>query len=97
MHSCAICLEDYEEGELLRILGCSELHHFHAECVDQWLKKNKTCPLCKRSIDEGEEGEEAEEEEDAIDSDCDATEERRLLAEDPDSAGSPAAEVEQVV
>lgn len=73
-YSCPICLEGYEEGEKLRILGCSELHHFHASCVDQWLKKNKTCPLCKRPIDADEAAE------DVSDSESNAGEETVLLA-----------------
>eukprot|EP01097_Dermamoeba_algensis_P007226 TRINITY_DN4532_c0_g1_i2.p1 TRINITY_DN4532_c0_g1~~TRINITY_DN4532_c0_g1_i2.p1 ORF type:complete len:398 (-),score=70.27 TRINITY_DN4532_c0_g1_i2:229-1422(-) len=45
---CAICLGEYEEKEVLRFLPCK--HHFHAECVDTWLLKNASCPLCKYSI-----------------------------------------------
>jgi len=51
--SCAICLCNYEEGDDLRFLPCTPFkHHFHKECVDQWLPLNKTCPVCKKSIDE---------------------------------------------
>ena len=64
---------------MLRVLGCSDLHHFHAECVDQWLKKNKTCPLCKRPIDADKEAVGEEGEEDADDS---AGEETVLLGSD---------------
>ncbi|KAI8899698.1 hypothetical protein BC833DRAFT_349392 [Globomyces pollinis-pini] len=42
---CALCLEDYEEGDVLRELHCN--HRYHAECVDSWLIGNKrTCPVC---------------------------------------------------
>jgi len=47
--SCAICLSEYENGEVIRFLPCE--HHFHASCVDQWLLRNKTCPFCKQEID----------------------------------------------
>ncbi|KAK9687695.1 hypothetical protein K7432_014688 [Basidiobolus ranarum] len=45
---CCICLSQYEDGDKLRQLHCS--HHFHVDCVDEWLKLNRTCPLCKRDI-----------------------------------------------
>ncbi|ORY37423.1 hypothetical protein BCR33DRAFT_854714 [Rhizoclosmatium globosum] len=45
---CVICLTSYEEGDGIKPLGCG--HHFHVECVDEWLRLNKTCPLCKSEI-----------------------------------------------
>ncbi|CAA7405262.1 unnamed protein product [Spirodela intermedia] len=45
--TCAICLEDYNVGEQIRILPCR--HKFHAQCVDSWLTTWRTfCPVCKR-------------------------------------------------
>ncbi|XP_077231345.1 receptor homology region transmembrane domain ring H2 motif protein 1 [Tasmannia lanceolata] len=47
--TCSICLEDYKNGETLKVLPCQ--HEFHSVCVDAWLKKWGTfCPLCKRDI-----------------------------------------------
>ncbi|KAK6924499.1 PA domain [Dillenia turbinata] len=47
--TCAICLEDYRDGECLRVLPCQ--HEFHAGCVDSWLTKWSTfCPVCKHDI-----------------------------------------------
>ena len=40
----------------VRYLPCTDLHHFHVDCVDQWLEKRKCCPLCKKNIDAALEG-----------------------------------------
>jgi hypothetical protein len=37
--SCAICLEEYQSGNELRILPCN--HLFHTSCVDAWLTTQK--------------------------------------------------------
>jgi hypothetical protein len=47
--TCCICLCEYEEEEKLRELPCG--HPFHSDCIDQWLKKNKKCPLCQQDIE----------------------------------------------
>ncbi|KAF9271515.1 hypothetical protein BGZ68_003424, partial [Mortierella alpina] len=47
---CAICLCDYEDEEELRKMKCS--HYFHKDCVDEWLRLHRNCPLCKRDIEE---------------------------------------------
>eukprot|EP00043_Microstomoeca_roanoka_P007256 m.69919 g.69919 ORF g.69919 m.69919 type:complete len:344 (-) comp13755_c2_seq1:76-1107(-) len=45
---CAICIQDYEEGDVVRELPCE--HLFHQVCVDPWLLEHSSCPLCKRSV-----------------------------------------------
>ncbi|KAK7343959.1 hypothetical protein VNO77_13109 [Canavalia gladiata] len=46
---CSICLMDYKECDLLRLLpGCG--HFFHVKCVDPWLRMNLTCPVCRRIV-----------------------------------------------
>lgn len=43
---CSICLADYNEKDMLRVLpGCR--HLFHVNCVDTWLRLHPTCPLCR--------------------------------------------------
>ncbi|KAG0290747.1 hypothetical protein BGZ98_003301 [Dissophora globulifera] len=52
--SCSICLCDYEDLEELRHLPCD--HYFHKECVDEWLKLKRTCPLCTYDISRNRRG-----------------------------------------
>ncbi|XP_022964478.1 RING-H2 finger protein ATL5-like [Cucurbita moschata] len=43
---CSICLSEYEEKEVLRIIPkCG--HSFHLACIDVWLRKQSTCPVCR--------------------------------------------------
>jgi len=49
--TCMICLSEKEVGESVRTLPC--LHDFHIDCIDQWLRSNRTCPICKTDIIEG--------------------------------------------
>merc|ERR1712172_163982 len=47
--SCAICLDDFQRGEELRLLPCE--HAYHRHCIDPWLaKQSELCPMCKQSI-----------------------------------------------
>ncbi|KAK7343958.1 hypothetical protein VNO77_13108 [Canavalia gladiata] len=46
--SCSICLGDYKESDMLRLLpDCA--HLFHLACVDPWLRLHSTCPICRKS------------------------------------------------
>ncbi|KAI8063879.1 hypothetical protein BC940DRAFT_335607 [Gongronella butleri] len=46
---CVICLDSYENQDVLRILPCE--HEYHRDCIDLWLtKKNDTCPLCQQQV-----------------------------------------------
>ncbi|KAI3923626.1 hypothetical protein MKW98_011256 [Papaver atlanticum] len=47
---CSICLAKYADNEELKELPCA--HFFHVDCVDKWLQKNASCPLCKLGIRE---------------------------------------------
>jgi hypothetical protein len=43
--ACSVCLAEFEQGERVRVLHCQ--HCFHADCIDQWLCRHRSCPLCK--------------------------------------------------
>ncbi|KAL5727126.1 RING-type E3 ubiquitin transferase [Ranunculus cassubicifolius] len=45
---CSICLCDYKEGEMLRMMPDCK-HHFHVFCVDAWLRLHASCPVCRNS------------------------------------------------
>ena len=40
---CSVCLCDLEQGDSCRRLPC--LHMFHKDCIDDWLKRNRSWSL----------------------------------------------------
>lgn len=42
--NCAICLENYKNGDNYIILPC--IHLFHFQCINDWMKIKNTCPIC---------------------------------------------------
>jgi len=49
---CAICQEDFKEGEKIVSLPCNPTHphKFHRHCVEPWLKYHDTCPTCRGKV-----------------------------------------------
>lgn len=47
---CSVCLNEFENGEDVRVLPCTGKHTFHRDCIDVWLKKNDTCPQCRSHL-----------------------------------------------
>ncbi|KAH7278961.1 hypothetical protein KP509_38G066400 [Ceratopteris richardii] len=46
---CTVCLSDYQVSEkILQLPICK--HSFHVQCIDEWLAKNVTCPICRTSV-----------------------------------------------
>ncbi|KAL5768781.1 hypothetical protein ACOSP7_015326 [Xanthoceras sorbifolium] len=46
---CAVCLSKFEDIEILRLLPKCR-HAFHINCIDQWLEKHSSCPLCRHKV-----------------------------------------------
>ena len=56
--TCAVCQQDFVFGmdrrdglddskdDVVRSLLCQ--HIFHQECIDPWLAKHRTCPICMK-------------------------------------------------
>mmetsp|Transcript_20617 Transcript_20617/g.30359 ORF Transcript_20617/g.30359 Transcript_20617/m.30359 type:complete len:253 (+) Transcript_20617:152-910(+) len=48
MPSCAICLKEYEAGDILSWSKQEQCTHaFHEECIVKWLSMHDDCPLCR--------------------------------------------------
>ncbi|XP_047077629.1 E3 ubiquitin-protein ligase RING1-like [Lolium rigidum] len=46
---CPVCLGEFLDGELLRLLPrCA--HAFHAPCIATWLRAHVNCPLCRAHV-----------------------------------------------
>ncbi|KAK9947786.1 hypothetical protein M0R45_003391 [Rubus argutus] len=46
---CAVCLSKFEDIEILRFLPKCK-HAFHINCIDHWLEKHSSCPLCRHRV-----------------------------------------------
>ncbi|KAI3781463.1 hypothetical protein L2E82_11478 [Cichorium intybus] len=46
---CTICLEDFVDGQNVRVLPhCS--HEFHVRCIDKWFESHSSCPNCRNCL-----------------------------------------------
>ncbi|CAN6194347.1 unnamed protein product [Urochloa humidicola] len=54
MDECAICFEEFEDGEEVSVMPCSHRHEFHTKCITNWLGRSNTCPLCRHQLPTGD-------------------------------------------
>lgn len=52
LEECGICFEKIKISEKFRALPCSTTirHKFHVSCIDPWLSRKNTCPLCRKNV-----------------------------------------------
>jgi len=46
---CPTCLEVYTDGNPRTWTRCG--HHFHLQCLYEWLERKDTCPLCESQVE----------------------------------------------
>jgi len=47
--TCTICIEEYVKGDEIKSIPC--MHFYHSECIDEWLKRSKACPVCNQQVE----------------------------------------------
>ncbi|XP_068644881.1 E3 ubiquitin-protein ligase ATL41-like [Aristolochia californica] len=46
---CSICLIEMKENDKARKLPLCQ-HWYHAACIDEWLLKDASCPMCRAAV-----------------------------------------------
>uniref|UniRef100_J3MKU1 RING-type domain-containing protein n=1 Tax=Oryza brachyantha TaxID=4533 RepID=J3MKU1_ORYBR len=46
---CAVCLQDFGASQFVRVLPHCQ-HTFHERCIDNWLFRHASCPLCRAGV-----------------------------------------------
>lgn len=46
---CYICQQNAKHNEIWRVIRLCG-HCFHQQCIDKWICRNSTCPVCRSSI-----------------------------------------------
>ena len=47
-NNCVVCLSEFQIGDIISALPCC--HVFHTNCIENWLKKELNCPVCKFEV-----------------------------------------------
>ena len=46
--SCCICLVDFEDESVISLTNCD--HIFHMDCIIEWSRYKKDCPICRKDL-----------------------------------------------
>ena len=46
--SCSICIEKFTNNKKVCLTICN--HYFCSECLEEWIKHTKNCPLCRTNL-----------------------------------------------
>ncbi len=46
---CFICMDEYKINQYKRVLPKCK-HFYHKKCIDKWLKKKSSCPICRDDL-----------------------------------------------
>ena len=50
---CIVCFEEFSLNRTTDLEACPGCkHHYHAHCINGWLKREGTCPMCRSPIEE---------------------------------------------
>ena len=49
--NCVICMEEFDTDKEKKVCSMPCGHFFHRQCLEQWLRNDASCPICKHRID----------------------------------------------
>jgi len=47
---CPICISNFSKGQIIYKLPCN--HIMHKDCLQPWLQKVSSCPLCRKDLND---------------------------------------------
>lgn len=49
--SCSICFEDFDLNDPSLSIALTECKHaYHLSCINEWFKRKKDCPVCRKTL-----------------------------------------------
>jgi len=48
--TCAVCKDDFKEGDEIIQFPCPSKHPYHRQCIHPWLKLHNNCPVCRHEV-----------------------------------------------